>query len=457
MAQKVTAVFDIGKTNKKFFLFDKNFEEVYKEYASFDEIKDEDNYPTENLAALQTWLIELFNRISKNEDFTIKAINFSTYGASFVHLDKHGEVLTPLYNYTKQIDDALIAEFYKKYGPEPEFTRITGSPKSGFLNSGMQLFWIKYTKPEIFKRIKYSLHLPQYLSYIFTGIPFSEYTSIGCHTSLWNYETKDYHQWIYDEEIHKILPPIVSTETSVNMNYNGKRIKIGVGIHDSSSALLPYVRSVKKPFVLVSTGTWSIALNPFSDVPLTTEETKEGCINYMRINGKPVKSTRLFLGNEYKLQVKELAEKYNKDKDYHKTVMFDYDTYFEITRDFEYSFKWKSLSDKNMPPQTFYSYDSFDHAYHQLMIELVRLQVDSINIIANTQSIDRLYVDGGFTDNDLYIKLLSHYLRDMKLRTTKASLGSALGAAIAISDSKLNSKFLKKNYALKTHVPFIIK
>jgi sugar (pentulose or hexulose) kinase len=457
MAQKVTAVFDIGKTNKKFFLFDENFKEVHKEYASFDEIKDKDGHPAENISALQIWLKELFNRILKNEEFTIKAINFSTYGASFVHLDENGEVITPLYNYTKQIDDALVDQFYAKYGPELEFTRTTGSPKSGLLNSGMQLYWIKHTKPEIFKKIKYAMHLPQYLSYIFTGIPFSEYTSIGCHTSLWNYETKDYHDWVYKEEIYKILPPIVSTETSVNMNYNGKRIKIGVGIHDSSSALLPYVRSVKKPFVLVSTGTWSIALNPFSDSPLTTEETEDGCINYMRINGKPVKSSRLFLGNEYKLQVKELAKKFNKDTDYHKTVMFDYDTYFEITRDFQYSFKWKSFSDKNMPLQTNYSYDTFDHAYHQLMIELVRLQVESINRISNTGTIDRLYVDGGFTDNDLYIKLLSHYLRDMKLRTTKASLGSALGAAIAISDSKLNSKFLKKNYALKKHVPFIIK
>ncbi|WP_339623444.1 FGGY family carbohydrate kinase [uncultured Winogradskyella sp.] len=457
MPQKVTAVFDIGKTNKKFFLFDDKFKEVYKEYASFDEIKDEDGYATEDLEALKSWIKALFNRILKSDEFTIKAINFSTYGASFVHLDENGEVLTPLYNYTKHIDDTLVEDFYKKHGPELEFARTTGSPKSGLLNSGMQLYWIKHTKPLIYKKIKYALHLPQYLSYIFTGIPFSEYTSIGCHTSLWNYETKDYHDWVYKEEIHKVLPPIVSTETSVNMNYNGKRIKIGVGIHDSSSALLPYVRSVKKPFVLVSTGTWSIALNPFTDTPLTTEETQDGCINYMRINGKPVKSSRLFLGNEYKLQVRELAAKFNKPKDYHKTVIFNYDTYFEITRDFEYSFKWKSFKDKNMPLQTNYSYDSFDDAYHQLMIELVRLQVESINRIVNTQSIDRLYVDGGFTDNDLYIKLLSHYLRDMKLRTTKAALGSALGAAIAISDSKLNSKFLKKNYALKKHVPFIIK
>ena len=118
------------------------------------------------------------------------------------------------------------------------------------------------------------------------------------------------------------------------MNYNGKRIKVGVGIHDSSSALLPYVRSVKKPFVLVSTGTWSIALNPFSDVPLTVEDTQNGCINYMRINGKPVKSSRLFLGNEYKLQVQELTEKFKVDENHHKNIDFVYDTYFVIVKEF---------------------------------------------------------------------------------------------------------------------------
>lgn len=456
MKKKVTAVFDIGKTNKKFFLLDEDYKEVYREYTSFEEIQDEDGYPTENIAALQTWLKEVFYRVIENEEFNIKAINFSTYGASFVHIDQNGEVVTPLYNYTKQIDEKVVADFYEKYGPELELTRTSGSPKSGLLNSGMQLYWIKHTKPEVFKKIKYSMHLPQYLSYIFTGIPVSEYTSIGCHTSLWNYETKDYQDWVYKEEIHKILPPIVSTETSINMNYNGKRIKVGVGIHDSSSALLPYVRSVKKPFVLVSTGTWSIALNPFSNLPLTTEETKNGCINYMRINGKPVKSSRLFLGNEYKLQVQELTKKFNVDENYHKNIDFDYDTYFEIVKEFKYCFRWKSFSDANMPEKTHFLYHTFDHAYHQLMIELVQLQVKSIKQIANIQEIDRLYVDGGFTDNDLYIKLLSYYLRGMKLRTTQASLGSALGAAIAISDAKLNSKFLKKNYALKKHVPFIV-
>jgi len=457
MSKKVTAIFDIGKTNKKFFLFDKDFQEVYREYIRFEQIEDEDGYPTENLEELQKWLKEVFDRILETEEYEIQAINFSSYGASFVHLDENGEPIAPLYNYTKKIDKKIVEQFYEKYGPEEKFSTQTGSPNSGMLNSGMQLYWIKHSKPELFKKIRYSLHLPQYLSYVFTGIPVSEYTSIGCHTALWDYNEKDYHSWVYKEGIHRILPPIVSTETSINMNYNGNRIKIGVGIHDSSAALLPYVRSIEKPFILVSTGTWSIALNPYNTETLNATEVANGCINYMRINGKPVKSSRIFLGNEYKEQVKELSRYYGVAQDYHKSVSFNYDVYFEITKDFEPLFQWKSIEDDSMPSQTKFPYDCFEHAYHHLMIQLVLLQVKSIKTAAGDQEVYKLYVDGGFTDNDVYIQLLSHYLREMTLRTTNASLGSALGAAIAISDSKLNSKFLKKNYSLKKHVPFIIK
>lgn len=458
--KKVTAVFDIGKTNKKFFLFDSEFKEVYREYTSFEEIKDEDGYRSENLVALQEWLKELFNRILEAREFDIRAINFSTYGASFVHIDENGEILTSLYNYTKPMDEALIASFYENYGPEMDFSIKTGSTNSGMLNSGMQLYWLKHTKPEVFKKIKYSLHLPQYLSYIFTGIPLSEYTSIGCHTALWDYEKKDYHSWVYKEEINKILPPIVSTETSINMNYNGKRIKIGVGIHDSSSALLPYVRSIKKPFILVSTGTWSISLNPFSKELLSENDIEKGSITYMRINGKPVKSSRIFLGNAYRVNVQKLAKYFNVSEDYHKSVAFDYDIFAAIEKNFKPIEAFHTFDDNDKDETTAFEnlpYTCFETAYHHLMTELVQLQVKSIEIAKGKIEINKLYVDGGFSDNQVYVHLLSHYLRGMKLRTTTSSLGSALGAAISISDTKLNSKFLKQNYSLKKHVPFILK
>ncbi len=456
MKEKVTAVFDIGKTNKKFFLFDQDFQEVYREYTRFENIYDEDGYPTEDLEQLKKWLKEVFDRILEAQKYDITSINFSTYGASLVHLDENDEVLTPLYNYTKEIPLEIITSFYNKYGPERDFAIATGSPVSGLLNSGIQLYWLKYTKPEIFKRIKYSLHLPQYISFVFTGIPVCEYTSIGCHTALWDYTKKDYHFWVYNEGINKILPRIVSTETSINMNYNGKRIKIGVGIHDSSAALLPYIRSVRKKFILVSTGTWSIAMNPFSEEVLTDSDIDKKCINYMRINGKAVKASSLFLGNEYKEQVKRLSEHFKVSNEYHKTIRFNHDIYLEIVRDFEYMYRWVSFSDERMPESTRIPYDQFEHAYHQLMVELVLLQVESIKMVNGKDNIEKLYIDGGFSDNDVYIQLISHYLRNMKLSTTDSSLGSALGAALCISDVRLNSKFLKKNYALKKHVPFIL-
>lgn len=454
---KVTAVFDIGKTNKKFFLFDKDFREVHKEYIQFDELVDEDGHPTENLPALQKWLKDVFHRILDANEFDVKAINFSTYGASLVHLDENGNPLTPLYNYTKTLPKEIVTFFFNQYGPKEAFLKTTGCADLSMLNSGLQLYWIKKIKPELYSKIEYSLHLPQYLSYVFTGVPVSEYTSIGCHTALWDFEKKDYHDWIYKEGINSKLPPIVSTQTSINMNYNGKRFKIGVGIHDSSSALLPYVRSIKKKFLLISTGTWSISFNPFTEKPISDDTDDSASINYMRINGKVVKASRLFLGNEYKLQIEKLNKRFGVVGDYHKSVAFNHEVYNKVSEGFKYHFKWECLEDEHMPNQTNFDFDDYDHAYHQLMTELVLLQIKSVNKAIGDDKIKRLYIDGGFSDNDLYIKLLAHHFPEKKLRTTDASLGSALGAAIAISDTKLNSKFLKENYALKKHVPLIIK
>jgi len=50
---------------------------------------------------------------------------------------------------------------------------------------------------------------------------------------------------------------------------------------------------------------------------------------------------------------------------------------------------------------------------------------------------------------------LAQGFNHMKVKTTDASLGSALGAAIVISNVELDQKFLKKNYALKKHRPLI--
>lgn len=457
--KKVTAVFDIGKTNKKFFLFDKNYKEVFREYTRLPETTDEDGYGSEDLDELRKWIITTFQNVLKSDDFQVKSINFSTYGASFVHLDHHGNVLTPLYNYTKSIEKAITEDFYSNYGSELKIATATASPQSGMLNSGMQLYWLKKTRPEVFKKIKYSLHLPQYLSFLFTGIAVSEYTSIGCHTNLWDFDKEDYHDWVYAEGLDRLFGPIVPTSASINTSYEGKKIKIGVGIHDSSSALLPYILSKKKPFLLLSTGTWSISLNPFNTERLSEDDITNNCLNYLRVDGKRVKASRFFMGNEYRIQVEKLGQYYGKEYGYHREVQFDQKLYLKLIEKPSIYFKFEgiSLKRKTLHKTDLKPFATFEEAYHQLMIELMELQIHTIQNAIGNSDIKTIFIDGGFTDNDVFMKLMSHHFSAFKVLSTASPLGSALGAAMVISNKKLDSKFLKENYRMKKLVPLFFK
>ena len=183
----VTAVFDIGKTNKKFFLFDEQLKEVFNTYTRFEPIPDEDGFDSEAILPLRTWMIQTFLDALNSTEFEIKKLNFSGHGASFVHTDAQGEPVTPLYDYLKPYPEELLEKFYKENGGKMAFCQQTSSPPLAMLNSGLQIYFLKHAKPEYFKNVRHCLHLPQYLSSIFTGQMVSDYTSIGCHTCVVRY------------------------------------------------------------------------------------------------------------------------------------------------------------------------------------------------------------------------------------------------------------------------------
>jgi L-fuculokinase len=97
-------------------------------------------------------------------------------------------------------------------------------------------------------------------------------------------------------------------------------VQVGVGIHDSSSALASYLIKIKEPFLLISTGTWSITLNPFPVRELTFEELQNDCLNFLSIHGKTVKASRFFLGYELDKQVEKLNEIFGMASRYYKAI-----------------------------------------------------------------------------------------------------------------------------------------
>ncbi len=450
MGKEVTAVFDIGKTNKKFFLFDCDFHEIYREYTHLETVPDGDGYPSEDLEGLTGWMREVLANVLRQPQWDVKTLNFSTYGASLVHLDARGKPLTPLYNYTKPYEDALEETFYQHYGPQTEFERHTGTSRSGMLNSGLQLYWLKHRRPDTFQKIKVSLHLPQYLSYLFTGKAVSDYTSVGCHTALWDYRHNRYHPWVAAEGIDRVLAPLVPTHSTYPVTLHGKELRAGVGIHDSSAALLPYLKSIDEPFALLSTGTWSVALNPFADGHLSHEDRRHDCINYMRTDGQPVKASRLFLGNEFKLQLEALSARYGEDEHAYRHVPFDAPIFEKIRAANRLLFRWESLEEA-CPAETRWEWPDYKGAYHQLLFELCQLQSSRLQAVLGDPVVSSLYIDGGFAGNAVFLEMLGRLLHPLQLHTTDSSLGSALGAAVVLSDQPLEKGFLHTHYALQKH------
>jgi sugar (pentulose or hexulose) kinase len=422
----VIAIFDVGKTNKKLFLFNENYDKVYEETIQLEETTDEDGDACEDLAVLTNWVRNSFKNIMQLPAFRVKAINFSAYGASFVHIMEEGKSFLPLYNYLKPYPKNLQDEFYSTYGGEVEIAKQTASPVSGNLNSGLQLFRIKKQQPRVFKSIRTSLHLPQYLSFLITNKEFSDITSIGCHTSLWNFETGKYHQWVYSEGIHKKLASVKKGDEAFEVFYQQQPIIAGIGLHDSSAALIPYIINFIEPFILISTGTWCISLNPFNKSILTEEELKNDCLCYIQYQGLPVKANRLFAGYEHEQQVQKLAEQFLKPANYYKQISYDRTLVKEIKK------KPASNNEKQFP--SFYPADfsTYEEAYHQLILNIIHKQAASTQLVLKGNSVKRIFVDGGFSKNSIYMNLLAASFPDMEVFAASMAQATAIGAALAI-------------------------
>ncbi len=433
MPLPVIAIFDIGKTNKKLFLFNEQYQIVFEQQQQFEEILDEDGFPSENIIALTNWINQSIQDVLAMEDYTIKAINFSAYGASFVHVDDNGDVIAPLYNYLKPYDEELKERFYHQYGGEESFSVATASPVLGNLNSGLQIYWLKHKKPNKFNQIKYALHLPQYLSFLVSKQYFSDITSIGCHTALWNFTHNRYHDWVQKEGIDEKLAPIFPSFETINVQLNNQSLLCGTGLHDSSAAIIPYLACFSEPFVLISTGTWCITLNPFNKNKLTADELKEDCLSYKGYKGNSIKAARLFAGNEHEVQTKRLAAHYNVSKDYYTSINYNRELIEQLQHNNILETPKRTEKSIYFSQRDLQAYSSYEEAYHQLIIDIIDMQILSSNLVMEA-STRKIFVDGGFCKNPIYMNLLAAAYPTKEVYSTHVAQATAMGAALAIHE-----------------------
>jgi sugar (pentulose or hexulose) kinase len=161
------------------------------------------------------------------------------------------------------------------------------------------------------------------------------------------------------------------------------------------------------------------------------------CLCYLSYEGKPVKASRLFAGYEHEQQVRRLAKHFNKEMGYYKTIMYD-------------NALLKNLDKKNitkitgnntaMAQQSAFgsrplgNFETYEEAYHQLMLDIIAQQVFSTKLVLSNTPVKKMFVDGGFGKNDVYMNLLASAFPGIKVCAASIPQASALGAALVLHD-----------------------
>ncbi len=175
---------DIGSTGCKCQLFNEGgdiLEYVFKEY----DLKKIDKDIYVDIDAIKDNLKALIREVSLKQD--INSIAISSFGESFVLLDKDDNVLFLPMIYTDPRGEREAEELKMLFGEEKIFS-VTGTvPQSLFSIS--KLLWIKNNEPEIFKKAEKVMLICDYLGYVLTGEAVIDF-SLAARTGIFDVENK---------------------------------------------------------------------------------------------------------------------------------------------------------------------------------------------------------------------------------------------------------------------------
>ncbi|MDX9860082.1 MAG: FGGY family carbohydrate kinase [Rhodospirillales bacterium] len=305
MGTETVAVLDVGKTNKKISLYDREWRVVGEERTSFAQ-KDFQGVEVEDTEGLLAWFRVALKKLAK--DHTVRAIAITAHGATLTLLDAEGKLAFPVVSYTWPGGAVIQDEFYETFGDPVSLHRQTGTPDIGFVNMAKVLYYTKTRMPEVWARCARGLFYGPYLAYELSGGMGLEPTFPGNHTYLWDFHRGDWSDVAIKLGADKLfgLPmappwdvignvkPDVAEECGVPAD-----CKMTLGIHDSNANFLPYLAKGYSEFLLISSGTWGVLMRPADSANLSDEEIAAKVFFNQDVLARPVRTSLLTLGMDY--------------------------------------------------------------------------------------------------------------------------------------------------------------
>lgn len=339
----------------------------------------------------------------------ITSLGIDTWGVDYV-LFKGEEIVRPFYAYRNERTAPRIEQVHSII-PFSELYLRTGIQFATF-NTIYQLF--DDLKQGRLEGVTDFLMLPEYFSYLLTGVKKKEYTNAST-TGLINVQTKEYDSTIIEKLglpkkiFGKLNQPgalVGRLKDDVAKEVGGNLDVILCASHDTASAFEAV--DCPKDSVIISSGTWSL-LGVKSDVPNTTESsrkanfTNEGGVGYIRylknIMGMWIVNQ---ISQQEGVSVKEIATSLTESP-------VKYDEVFNVND--ESLLAPVNMKDavvnllKNNPPKDMK--ELFSSIYHSLALSY-RNTINELEMNLQT-TFNYVYIIGGGANNKFLNKLTEEY------------------------------------------------
>ena len=455
MLEYAIAVIDIGMTNKKLAVYDDALNQIEAEYKNFPPIM-VGGLQTHDLAGMEDWFLDRLAAAAKK--YPVKAIAVSSHGASFACVGADGRVCVPCVFYTEEPGDAFHERFYALFGKPEDLQAKTGTPAfKAMINPAKGILFAKERFPEAFAKTRLLLNYPQYWGFRLTGKAGAEGTYVGCHSYLWDWTEGRWSDVAVKLGIADKMPAelnnswdglgTISAEVAARTGLS-RDVIVTMGIHDSNSSLLPhFAKKGAGGFILNSTGTWCVVMNPVEKYGFAPDELGKVVFFNQSAFKTPVKTAVFLGGMEFETWSKLLMDLNGRadlppfdkalyDKVLERKALFILPEIVAGSGQFPgsapraveggQSYLIEAIrSGASVPP----SFRNYEEGIAALRISLAIQTLVALDR-AGLDGTKEVFTEGGFRKNEAYNALLSAALPDNKVSLTNIDEATALGAAM---------------------------
>ena len=292
------AAIDIGKTNKRVVVFDDELNLVDEARESIDEIEGPNGLRLENIDAIEKFTDGALADLARR--YPICAVGISTHAGTWVGIDGSGRRSLPVIAYTNDRAEAESDGLIAGMGGEDVLYEETATPRlPAFVNMGLGVAFAARHLPRQFSNTALILNFPQYLGYRLTGEAAVERTYLGCHTYLWNVAHDSYSNLAQGvgykdrapgrpQPTRGLIRPIVEP-CARRLGLKGG-VMVHLGVHDSNAALATAMGEEADRTLMLSTGTWCVAMAP-GNGRLTQADRDKGILLNIGVDGRPVRTS----------------------------------------------------------------------------------------------------------------------------------------------------------------------